>query len=79
MAVVTPGAVLDMAELACAQEGCQETQELHAKMAAQLISGHKIWCDSSLGMLRPLVPVSMQCQVFNSVHSLAHPGVPGAC
>ena len=79
VAVVTPGAVLDMAELACAQEGCQETQELHAKMAAQLISGHKIWCDSSLGMLRPLVPVSMHCQVFNSVHSLAHPGVPGAC
>ena len=77
VAVVTPGPVLDMAELARAQDGCQETQELHAKLAAQdvLISGHKIWCNSSLGVLRPLVLVSMQCLVFNRVHSLAHPGI----
>ena len=77
VAVVTPGPVLDMAELARAQDGCQETQELHAKLAAQdvLISSHKIWCNSSLGVLRPLVLVSMQCLVFNSVHSLAHPGI----
>ena len=76
-AVVTPGPVLDMAELARAQESCQETQELHAKLDAQdvLISGQKIWCDSSLGVLRPLVPVSMRRLVFNSMHSLAHPGL----
>ena len=30
VAVVTPGPVLDMAELARAQESCQETQELRA-------------------------------------------------
>ena len=76
VAVVTPGPVLDMAELARAQDSCKETQELHTKMAAQdvLISGHRIWCDNSLGVLRPLVPASMRCLVFNSIHSLAHPG-----
>ena len=53
VAVVTPGPVLDMAELAHAQKGCQETQGLRAKLAAQdmLISSHKIWCDNSLGVL----------------------------
>ena len=50
VAAVSPGPVLDMAELASAQEGCQETQQLCAKLAAQdvLISGHKVWCDTSL-------------------------------
>ena len=66
-----------MAELARAQDACQETQQLRAKLAAQdvLISGHKIWCDTSTGVMRPLVPVSLRRLVFNSVHSLAHPGI----
>ena len=66
-----------MAELACAQESSMETQDLRAKLDAQdvLISGHKIWCDNSLGVLRPLVPVSMQRLVFNRVHT-AQPGPP---
>ena len=77
VAVVSPGLILDMAELARAQEGCQETQQLRAKLTAQdvLISGHKIWCDTSTGVMRPLVPVSLRRLVFNSVHSLAHPGI----
>ena len=68
-----------MAELARAQENCQETQELHAKLAAKdmLISGQKIWCNNSLGVLRPLVPVSMPRLVFNSLHSLDHPVAVG--
>ena len=49
MAVVTPGPVLDMAELARAQDACQETQQLRAKLDAQdvLVSGNRIWCDFS--------------------------------
>ena len=34
VAVVTPGPVLDMAELARAQESCVETQQLRAKLNA---------------------------------------------
>ena len=77
MAVVTPGPVLDMAELARAQESCVETQQLRAKLIAQdvLISGHTIWCDLSRGVMRPLIPVAMRRLVFNIVNSLAHPGI----
>ena len=55
VAVVTPGPVLDMAELARAQESCVETQQLRAKLDAQdvLIGGHTIWCDISRGVMRP--------------------------
>ena len=51
VAVGTPGPVLDMGELARAQENCVETQQLRAKLNAQdvLISGHTIWCDLSRG------------------------------
>ena len=63
VAMVTPRPVLDMAELARAQESSQEMQELHAKRATQdvLMSRHKIWS-----------AISMRCLVFKSVHSLAH-------
>ena len=48
IAVVKPGPVLDMVELARAQEGFQEMQQLRAKLDAQhmLVSGHRIWCAS---------------------------------
>ena len=77
VSVVAPGPVLDMAELARAQEGCKETQQLRAKLDAQdvLISGHRVWCDLSCRVMRPLIPATMRCLVFNSVHSLAHPGI----
>ena len=54
-----------------------ETQQLRAKLDAQdvLIGGHTIWCDISRGVMRPLVPVTMRCLVFNRMHSLAHPGI----
>ena len=75
VAVVTPGPVLDMVELARAQDACQETQQLRAKLDAQdvLIYGNKIWCDSSTQVLRPLIPDSMRRLVC--VHT-AQPGSP---
>ena len=46
----------------CSKKIYQEIQELSAKLATQamLKISHKIWCDNSLGVLRPLVPVSMR-------------------
>ena len=42
VAVVTPGPVLDMVELAHAQESCKETQELRAKLDAQdVLNAHQ--------------------------------------
>ncbi len=31
-------------------------------------------CDSGPGRMRPIVPNSMQSQIFDSLHGLAHPG-----
>ena len=66
-----------MAELARPQESFVEMQQLRAKLTTQdlLISGHTIWCDISRGVMRPLIPAPMHRLVFNSVHSLAHPGI----
>ena len=77
IAVVKPGPVLDMVELARAQEGFQEMQQLRAKLDAQhmLVSGHRIWCDISYWVLRPLVPATTLHLVYISEHSLAHPGI----
>ena len=67
VAVVTPGPVLDMVELAHAQESCKETQELRAKLDAQdVLNAHQGPQD--------LVRQLPGC-VFNSMHSLAHPGI----
>ena len=35
---------------------------------------HKLLCDTSTGIPRPLVPAGMQLEVFDLVHGLSHPG-----
>lgn len=35
----------------------------------------EVWCDESTGSLRPFIPKDLQRQVFDKLHSLAHPGV----
>ena len=74
VAVVSPGLVLDMAELACAQEGCQETHKLRAKLTAQdmLIHGHKIWCDEAAGTGQLKTPGLQQCAQSGSPRHTCH-------
>ena len=38
------------------------------------MSHHSILCNTSLGFLRPIVPISLHRRVFENLHSLAHPG-----
>ena len=38
-------------------------------------SDSTIICDMSKGVPQPYVPAAFRCQVFNSLHSLAHPGI----
>ena len=38
-------------------------------------TGLALTCDISTGSHRPLVPSSMRRQVFDSLHSLSHPGI----
>ena len=38
-------------------------------------SAHPLYCDTSTGTQRPLVPQSWRRTVFNSLHGLSHPGI----
>ncbi len=39
------------------------------------MSGTTIICDTSTGVSRPIVPASFHQAVFDSLHSLSHPGI----
>jgi len=36
--------------------------------------GANLWCDTSTGVLRPLVPLTQRRAVFQQVHQLSHAG-----
>jgi len=79
-AVASPSPVIvDLAAIADAQPGCADTVELAASPSLQVkkveIGGYQLWCDTTDGRLRPLVPASYRRSVFAAVHSLAHPGI----
>ena len=75
--------VLDFDAIAMAQ---QEDQQIHALQSSPssslqiqpmplLPSGSSILCDTSTGTPRPLIPLSWRRTVFDSLHSLSHPGI----
>jgi hypothetical protein len=80
-AVVAPSTSgrLDWHAIARDQTSCDETQELRGStsLAVSQVTweGVAVWCDTSTGVLRPLVPKTQRKAVFMSVHSLAHPGI----
>jgi transposase InsO family protein len=39
------------------------------------VEGSRLWVDTSSGVMRPLVPSPFRRQIFDAVHSLAHPGI----
>ena len=66
-------------ELAREQLTCQETQEVLTSNTSLLLEmvvyqGANLWCDTSTGALRPLVPVSQRRAIFQQVHELSHAG-----
>jgi cleavage and polyadenylation specificity factor subunit 1 len=66
------------ASLAAAQASCADVAAL--TRSESLDVRHVVWdsssvlCDFSSGVKRPLVPTALRRSVFDSVHSLAHPG-----
>ena len=76
-AVVAPAPLVDVETLAREQRSCNSTTELKSRLNVQevVVSGQKLWCEVSTGVLRPLVPTGLRHRVFDSVHQLAHPGV----
>ncbi|MBM3939179.1 MAG: hypothetical protein FJ333_11085, partial [Sphingomonadales bacterium] len=66
-------------QIAQAQAGCQETEDLRKSPSLQVqvvkLEGQDLLCDISTGVRRPLVPVSCRRRVFDMIHSLSHPGI----
>jgi cleavage and polyadenylation specificity factor subunit 1 len=69
---------VDFAALAAAQATYEDTQKLAANSSLQVemvhVAGARMLCDTSTGVLRPMVPVSQRRAVFLAMHGLAHPG-----
>ena len=70
---------VDLAAMAKDQHSCPATQQLLSSPSLDItqvpVGQQKLLCDMSSGRQRPLVPATWQRQVFNSLHSLAHPGI----
>ena len=74
--------ILDLGEMAKAQ---RDDPELHSLRSSSLslvfkevplsLSDSTIVCDTSTGVPRPFVPSKFRHAVFNSLHSLSHPGI----
>jgi hypothetical protein len=67
---------MDYAQMAKLQAACRETQDLAGGGTLQVqsvqVSGAEVLCDSSTGVLRPLMPAEMWRTVFHAIHDLAH-------
>ena len=79
IAAVTAVTGIDLELLAEEQTRCPSIQLLRNSTSLQIqsspIGQQQLWCDTSSGRRRPLVPTSWQRQVFSALHCLAHPGI----
>ncbi|CAH8609746.1 unnamed protein product [Dicrocoelium dendriticum] len=67
-----------MASAQAQDEDIQRTLQftsLHLQLVPLQTTEGTILCDTSTGCPRPLVPVSFRRTVFDSLHSLSHPGI----
>lgn len=69
--------VCDLPEIADVQSSDEETRKYSDRLKSfQLLSSDKrILCDTSTPFPRPFVPASLRMSLFNSLHSLSHPGI----
>ena len=70
---------VDLAAMAKDQHSCPATQQLLSSPSLDIpqvpVGQQKLLCDMSSGRQGPLFPATWHRQVFNSLHSLAHPGI----
>jgi cleavage and polyadenylation specificity factor subunit 1 len=79
-AIAAPSpARVDFPSLAAAQATCEDTQKLARDGTLRVetveVAGTRMLCDTSTGVLRPLVPSEQRRAVFEAMHGLSHPGV----
>lgn len=77
MAGPAVGGSVSLVEQVTTQAKCVETCKLAERQNVQQVhvQGLDLLCEASGGSLETLVPEDCRRRVFNSVHSLAHPGV----
>ena len=78
LSALPPCPSVDFAAMAALQSSCREVKCLISSGSLQLrhfaVGSSRLLCDVSAAVPRPLVPASMRREVFEAVHSLAHPG-----
>ena len=73
--------VIDFRAMAAAQESDPDVLQMRSSSSLTLVpvplavSDSTILCDTSTGVARPVVPVAFRRAVFESLHSLSHPGI----
>ena len=78
----TPAAVaqpvLDYTPMGAAQQSCPGVAALCAssrlRLTTQHVRGQPLLGDSSMGVFRPVVPLSFRQQVLDTMHNIGHPG-----
>ena len=85
-AAVTPATKappVNWAELAAAQSTWEGLEALRANSSLNMIQveveKEKLWCDTSNGIFRPVIPPQYRKQILEHIHGLTHPGVRATC
>ena len=75
----SPSPPVDYAALAAHQRTCPSVAQARASEALSIqlveVDGTQLWCDTSGGRLRPVVPEADRRAVFDAVHNISHPGM----
>ena len=79
---VEPNVIIDFKELPAAQDNDTELARQKSSPSSLIFRDMSIpmfestiVCDVSTDVSRPYVPPSFRCAVFDSLHSLSHPGI----
>jgi cleavage and polyadenylation specificity factor subunit 1 len=70
---------VDFWEMAAAQQSCADTQAALSSPVLHIskvqVRDRFLWCDTSTGVIRPLVPASFRDRIYHGLHGIAHPGI----
>lgn len=72
----------DFSQISKLQPSCSSVSTMLSSPSLSIVSvqhnSGTLFCDSSTGVLRPLVPSSLRRTLFNVLHGVSHPGVRGS-
>jgi transposase InsO family protein len=70
---------VDFWEMAAAQQSRADTQAALSSPVLHIskvqVQDRFLWCDTSTGVIRPLVPALFRDRIFHGLHGIAHPGI----